>query len=470
MPFDEIVESSTPTRTPVPTAVTSFSNIEVWPWPRILMTEFHIFALTVQSVGNLFISELTLDSGNVTLTGTSDIGLAEEISQVDVADFGPFYVVTTYGRTTDVVPLPVIRTFYKDIVANILVPFSTPAMGTCCVFNGQFIGGNVLTDTSGIHGDLDSDGLVWSAIANFEFDPTVDITAGFRRLEFPNNIGRRPTIYKIIRHHSGVVVYSDAGRIFLEPEYVDPAVTYSLRVLKGLGVASGNHVAGDKYIQGFIDLYGDFWTWELPHANLRFDGGVLKKLGYRDYIKNMLDFSSEEDSRVIVSYVDKNKRFYISNGQECLIINEFGACSIFQCASSVIVGYDGKLYGTFRNTVDTEARIVSDEVDFGTRSLKSIESIIGGVSSGQKENIHFALDWRTVDSQEFKRTAWKPVGPRGEAVLKVTASSFRICVRITNYIDAQIAYLGLNVKYPDNRFKRGPTADAGNLVSTRGAA
>ena len=450
------------------------SDLITWPWPRLLMTEYHIFVFTVQSSGHLFLSEILFNLGRVTFTVVLDIGSAGLIDQVAIADFGPFYVLTTYGLTEDVVPTTSISTFVRDISIpislNSLVPFTAPAMGTCCNFNGQFVGGNILPDASGIYGDLGSDGIVWSGVGSFEFNPIIDTTAGFRRLEFPNSIGKAPTIYRIIRHHSGLVIYSDAGVVFLEPEYVEPELTYSLRPLKGLGVASGNHVAGNKYVHGFIDLYGDFWIWELPHNTVKFDGGTLKKRGYRSYIRELLDFSSADGYGVIVNYIDKNKRFYISNGNSCLIINEFGACSIFQCVSSVIEGYDGRLYGTFRNTADTEARIVSDEVDFGTRSLKSIESIIGGVSSAREEKVYFALDWRTVDSQEFRRTSWKPVGPSGEAVLKVMAASFRICVRITNYIDAQIDYLGLNMKYPDNRFKRGITVADTNLVTTRGEA
>ena len=199
----------------------------------------------------------------------------------------------------------------------------------------------------------------------------------------------------------------------------------------------------------------------------RFDGGTVKKLGYRSYIRELLDYSSVEDHRVVVSYIDKNKRFYISNGRQCLIINEFGACSIFQCVSSVVIGHDGKLYGTFRNTQDTEARFVTDEIDFGSRGLKSIESIIGSFNYPLGSRLQFAVDWR-VSNGAFKRVPWKSTGPRGEAIIKVTASAFRVCARITNYIDVGIEYLGLNMKYPDNRFKRGPTLDEGNLVSTRG--
>ncbi len=468
MPFDDVVESSNP----ILGSARAVPDVVTWPWPRLLVTDYHTFIFTVQASGRLALSEVTFNSGRFTFVVVLDIDDANLISQVSIADFGPFYVLTTYGLTLDPVALPSIKTFVRDLniptSLNCLVPFSTPSVGTCCNYKGQFIGGNILFDPMGIYGDLGSDAIVWSAIGSFEFNPVNDPTAGFRRIDFPNSIGKQPTIYKIFPHHTGLVIYSDAGRVFLAAEAVESAFTYSHQPLKGLGVASANHVAGNQYTQGFIDLYGDFWVWELQHATVKFDGGVVKKLGYRSYIRALLDYSSVDDHRVIVSYVDKTKRFYISNGNQCLVINEFGACSIFQCISSVIAAPDGRLYGTFRNTQDTEARFVSDEIDFGSRALKSVESIIGGVNYAPGSNLQFAVDWRMSNNSNFKRTPWRTSGPRGESVIKVTASTFRICGRITNYIDAEVAYLGLNMKYPDNRFKRGPTMDAGNLTSTRG--
>ena len=468
MPFDSLVESSKP----VLGTVGTIPDVITWPWPRLLKTKYHTFCFTVQASLNLFLSEVTLNSGRFTFIVVADLGPAYLVDQVDIADFGPFYVTTTYGKTTDEVPVSNIKTFIRDLSIPVsfgcMVPFTTPVVGTCCNFRGQFIGGNLQPDSSGIYGELGSAGLVWSGIGSFEFNPVTDPTAGFTQLSFPYSAGRENTIYKLIPHHSGIVLYSDAGKVYVEPKETESGFTYSPSTLRGLGVSSGNHVAGDEFIHGFIDLYGDFWTWELPHVYAKFDAGIMKKLGYRSYIRDLLDSTPSGDHRVIVSFLQKEKRFYISNGNDCLVINEFGACSIFQCVSSIIAGYDGRLYGTFRSTQDTEARFVSDEVDFGTRSLKSIESIVGSIDYAPGSRLQFAVDWRMSDNDAFKRTPWKSTGPRGEAVIKVTASTFRICARITNYIDAAVEYLGLNMKYPDNRFKRGPTMDAGNLVSTRG--
>ena len=471
MPFDDVVESSAPVLGPVVARLQAESDIITWPWPRLLMTKYHCFAFTVQGTGDLFLSECSLSSGRTYYTPVVNLGSALQVQQVDVADFGPYYVVSTFGFSQDALPIPIIRTFARELSIPVtfpcLFPLSLPVVGTCCNFRNQFLGANVLPGGFPLAPELGSDGVVWSGIGAFEMNPGVDVTAGFMRVRFPYNTGQVPVIYRVFPHYSGIVLYSDAGKVILIPREIETGFTYASHILPGLGIISGNHVAGDEHIHGFIDLEGDFWTQEFPTTQTTPDGGAVKKLGYRNYIKEMLEFSKSEDSRVTVSYLPRNKRFYISNGDKCLIINEFGACQIHQCVSSLVQGSDRNLYGTFRNASNTQALIVSDEMDFGTRALKSIESITGGVVHAPQEDVSFAVDWRMSQGDLWKRSPWRPAGPAGQAVIKITAVEFRICVRITNYIDAQVEYLGLNVKFPDNRFKRGFELREDNLISTR---
>jgi hypothetical protein len=257
------------------------------------------------------------------------------------------------------------------------------------------------------------------------------------------------------------VAYSDAGRFLLTPNPTPNGFTYGVKDLDGFGITSGNHVAGDKFIHGFIDVHRDFWTLESPHFSSPI-GGNYKKLGYRNYIMDLLDIGD-----VIVSYVSKNKRFYISNGHQCLIINEFGACHVFQCPSSVIKASDGRLYGTFLSNPDTTGLLVSDGLDFGSRGLKSIEAIVGGVDATVGATVQYSVDWRHSRQSAFSRLPWRSVSPRGEARIGVTASEFRLAVRISNYADAQVEWLGVNIKFPDNRFKRGLSLAEANIISTR---
>lgn len=474
MPFDEIVESATPILKLPKVLATTNADITTWPWPRMIRTQYHVFLLTVQASGELYLSEIILENNRILVTVMGSLGLATLIETVDIADFNLFYVVSTFGYTVDEVPLPITQTYIKDLRAtefSRLAIFSSPTMGVVCNYKNQFVGANIVNPIEGIWAGLSTDGIIWSGIGNFVLDPTVDYTAGFLPGEFLYSGAQKVIIYKLLpldsRYLPGVVAYSNTGKVLLTPETTPTGFTYGVKKLGGLGISSGNHVAGDDFIHGFIDTDRDFWILESPHNSSPVEGN-FKKLGYRDYILDLFDFISTEDHRVIVSYVPKSKRFYISNGNKCLVINEFGAYHSFQCVSSVIKAPNGSLYGTFKNLSNTTAYIVSDTLDFGTRSLKSIESIFGGVGAASKEIISYSVDYRVAKDKLFNRLPYRIINPRGEARIGVTASEFRLVVSISNYLEASIDWLMINTKFSDSRFRRGPTFPDASIVSRQG--
>ena len=474
MAFDAIVESSTPTLK-LPTAVrTTNADVTTWPWPRLFQTKYHLFCATRQASGNLYLSEVLFENGRTILTAVLDLGAEALIETIDIADFGLYYVVSTYGLTADAVPVPSIKTYVKNLSAvskfQSLDAFTTPAMGVVCNYQGQLIGGNIVNVAASKWSDLNSDAVVWSGVGNLDFDPSYDFTAGFMSGQFPYSVGKVPTVFKIMPLHSrGLVIYSEAGKFYMTPERTETGFAYGVRRLSDLGITSGNHVAGDEFVHGFIDLHRDFWILESQKQEST-PGGNYKKLGYRDYIQELFDYTSSEDHRVIVSYIPMNRRFYISNGNRCLIINEFGACHVFQSVSSIVKLSDGKLYGTFKNNPDTSALIITDELDFGSRGFKTIESIVGGVDKPKDAIAQYTVDWRQSRADNFSRLPWRNTSPRGEARIGVTAGGFRLGVRVSNYVDAEVEWLAVNIKFPDNRFKRGPSLAEANLVSTRNEA
>ena len=474
MPFDAIVESDTPVLRLGNTIVTTNADITTWPWPQMIQTKYHVFLLTLQASGELYLSEILLENGRIIPTVMGSLGLASLIETVSIADFNLFYVISTFGYTADEVAIPSIRTYIKDLTAtefSRIIPFSSPPMGAICNYNNQFVGANIAKNSTDVWSGLSSDGVVWSGIGNFDLDPSSELTAGFMLGSFPNVSGQVPIIHALLpldsRYMPGVVVYSDAGRFLMTPNQTPTGFAYGVKDLDGYGITSGNHVAGDNFIHGFIDIHRDFWTIESPHFSSPI-GGNYKKLGYRDYIKELFDYTSTEDHRVIVSYISKNKRFYISNGNKCLIINEFGACHSFQCVSSIIKASDGRLYGTFKNLPDTSAYIVSDMLDFGTRGLKSIESVFGSVRTAQGEHASYSADYRMNKQDKFNRLPYRAVNPRGEARIGVTAGEFRLVVSISNYLEAAIEWLIMNIKFSDSRFRRGPTFPDPSITSRQG--
>jgi hypothetical protein len=198
---------------------------------------------------------------------------------------------------------------------------SEPRFGTCCNFRGQFLAGNIQTNIpNSIWAEYGTAGIIWSEIGSFVLTPEIARTSGFKQEQFPFNTGVKPVIYTMLPTLEGIVIYSNSGVVLLRPDLVSNTFSYSAQNREGIGVASGRHCAGDLYIQGYINLDREFYYVE---AN-----GQQTKRGYKDIITRMF----EQDPRVIVSYLPKDYRFYISNSIECLIVNKFGA---YQCHQKV---------------------------------------------------------------------------------------------------------------------------------------
>jgi hypothetical protein len=105
--------------------------------------------------------------------------------------------------------------------------------------------------------------------------------------------------------------------------------------------------------------------------------------------------------------------------------------------------------------LDYEARITTDNLDFGSRGIKHVESLLIGLDHSSTTFADSSVNWRMESSDSFQDSAWIPIGPNGESGIHVGAREFRLRTRISNYIDAKLEYLVPNIKYSDQRFKRG---------------
>ncbi len=414
-----------------------------WPFSRLVATQWRVFAFVIQGP-EVFAFTLSRGStGGWSAVVLGNIGDVSLVDQVDVADFGHYAIISTSGFGGTVTQSFEISTL------GILQAFSGPTFGTVCNFRQQCVGANVPT-RGGPAFDSGTNYIQWSGIGNATFDPVEDRTAGFKQQLFPTVAGQpTPIIYRVLPLKSGIVVYSNAGKVLLTPAVVESSFTYGQTALPGLGIRSGNHVAGDADVHGFVDLNGDFWILESNAAT------EPKKRGYRTYIQSLL-----QDGVVVISYIPRDQRFYISNGHSCLVINSFGACFVHQVPSSVIVGSDGLLFGTLAtvSSNDTEARITTDPSDFRSRGLKTLESIMSDLTtSGQS---FFSTEYTMGSSPTFNTVPWVPGGPRAEAVVRTTAESFKIKVKLSTYVGALVRTLSANVKFPDRRFRRGLTGMA----------
>lgn len=422
-------------------------DIVHWPWPRIFTTEYHTFLVTRQSNTNLHLSEIYLDR---TVTPSEwlffpvqDLGSETLVQEISFADFGPFYVVATLSSTG------IRQTFVRDLSRprsfNCMNSFDEPQFGTVCAFNSNFLGGNI----SCLHEDtpwrdLVSSSFAWSGIGNFSLHPGEDITAGFRTLGFPHSHGESSVIYALLPFKDRILAYGNGGCIALNPGNVGSSFTYGSASVQILGIRSRNHIAGDDALHGFVDLSGDFWTIE--------SGGKLERRGYREFISPMLE---DDDNITIVSYLPHEKKFCVSNGQSSLLINTYGASTNFQYLSSFIYGPDGEVYGTSIDSLDLYAQVVTDILDFSSRGDKTVESFLANLEHPSSARAYFSVDWRMNKSAPFRRRPLVYGGPSGEAGIHVTANEFRLVLRVTNYEDVFVHEFLANIKFGDQRFKRG---------------
>jgi hypothetical protein len=412
------------------------SNINEWPFPKLIVTPYRTLLLSKMTGFPVYVlTELRFVDGS---WEGFNVDLLDEIgtlAYVDVADFGPFYSIAyldTSGNRYNY-----IRDISQIDEYGCMVAQTQPLFGTHINFNGQLIGGNVSNWQS-----LGSNAIVWSAIGNYEFDPSVNIVAGFSELFVGETTGERATIYRLLQLGSKVIAYADAGRVILSPQVIGNTFTFGQERLSGNGIRSGNHLAGDLTIHGYINTENEFCI-TTSQGNIR--------RGYKEFIAPLISGANETH----VSFLPKERTFYISNGISSLVVNEFGAYKSHQLPSSVVRTQNGVLYGTFNDTEDESAIVVTDSLDFGSRGIKTVEAIRADYSLESESRATAAADWRLSNNSSFTRSNFLPFGPHGEARIGIAASHHRLCVRFTNYESAELRYLLANVKYSDQRFKRG---------------
>jgi hypothetical protein len=440
MPFDAIVESSAPVLEPISMeslGLESTPDIVSWPFPRIIPTAYHTFMFLEGLDNVLLLYEFTLSEFS-TWEGTpvGVIGNIFDVSFIDIVDFGHYYLVaiTSAGGTRN----------YAKLIDTPLVELIQPVFAVGCNNNGQFIGGNISNWQ-----DLGSDGIIWSGIGVYEFNPQVDITSGFKTLVCGRVPGKKVSVKRILPYTNGVIVYTDLGQIFLTDAIVGSTFVYGLNEMEGVGVADGNHVAGNRYTQGFVNLNNEFCKFQ--HSK------ELKIIGYRRQIEEL----KEANAPLLLSFLEDRNTFFLSNGVQTLVINDFGAGIIHQAISGIVKGWNEIVYGTFRDFGDTEGRVTLDATSVDSRGKKTLEWVISDISYAPTTRVTSSAYWRNDPSEEYRMYSWKNGSPSGEFFLGLSAVEYRVAMRFSNYVESELFALKLNMKYPDARTRRGIAAISG---------
>lgn len=424
--------------------------IENWPWPRIIVTDRNQYYVNLNSTGGITVCKTSLfPPYGWQIQPLLTLPPSEAIENVDIADFDPFIVVSTLTKrglnssSPDMYARNTLVTLGNEDL-QVFNQITNIICGVNCNFNNQFIGGHIVDSA----GNLDLNCIVWSGIGNFFLSPFDDVTSGYTRVSQLGSGSLTGVVHRILKLGNKFVVYTDSGKRLFAPESVENTFTYSNFPLDGLGIKWSTHVAGDETIHGYVDLANDF--------NVVETNGKVTRIGYKEFIKPMVEFvHPTRRSDLIVSYLPRDRRFYLSNGNECLIINKYGAYKCHQLVSSIIDGFDGKLYGTFFDTGDREARITTDNLSFGSRGIKSVESITSDLDHASNSRAFYSVDWRMNSTKGFTSSKPKFDGPSGEAGIHVAGTDFRIKIKLNEYRNSSLTNILVNVKYSEQRFKRG---------------
>ena len=431
-----------------------------WPYPKAFFLGNYVLAVTTVST-DLYLFEMFYEYGHWFAVAVVNLGTNSEIDQVDVADFGTFYTVSTFGYDSD--GDVVGGSFVRDIDAEVgigavtaLPTIAAPEFITSCNYNGQCVVGGITTslafdDTpSGeLWQDWNLGNIVWSAIGSFDFRPNQDQTAGFGSIPWTRG-GELDTktgegkVLKVAKLGKMVMAYCNYGRLALVPYAQEVSTGFGPKPLQGAGINSANHFAGDENLHCFIDTNNELWVADAK--------GTFEKLGYKEYIEGMTN------ADIRVSYVPQKKRFFISDGVTGYGLTEHGFYSINQLITSA--GYhEGVFCGFWADSADYELRMETDVLDFNQRGMKTLSCLEFGTNYYKTSEVletstKYRYDYKT---QSFSQTGWKELNPQGVAYPIITATEFKLLLRGGDYrnAEASLSYLTAKLKMSDKRSLRG---------------
>lgn len=431
-----------------------------WPWPRVFFLEHYILGVAsadwsvcqggAVTSNSLVLFEMTYLYGSWKATPVYELGAIVDIDSIEIADFGPFYVLSackTIGNSSS--GLVIVRDSTADAgigSVSLLPTDDIPSFVTCCNFKGQLIVGGILESINyagySEWEDLGVSHVAWSGIKNYTFRPDIDPTAGFCRVWWSR--GDLGKVFSVKPVKDRVMVFGDLGLMALDPFSAGMATGFALKYVRGHGIQMACHVAGDENVVFFIDKNKDLWMTQ--------DGEKMELLGYREFINGLTN------ADIILTYVPQKKRLFISDGVKGYCLTEQGLYSTNQCICSAGIA-NGEYVGLYADNADYKLRLETNTYDFKQRGKKTLEVIeVGGEFVNSTHYMDVATKYKNdYNSSTFTTSTYKKLNPNGFAFPIVTADEFRLLIRGGDYRNAvaNISHLKGRIKMVDKRSIRG---------------
>lgn len=400
------------------------------PWPQIFLGHKHWVCCTEDKIYTI----------NANWSLTLQLNLAVYYNTFPTAPKGTWhfadffnYAVLTNGGVT-VVYNPLTSAWeYNDGT-------TLPTLGTVLNFKGQIIGSGRTTiaeDPKTTFQDTDANSLMWGGIGSANFILDQSNIKGYRPMPWYGEI------YKVMELGDYIVAYGLKGIAICKFSNMTLGIVKSFK----FGIASREAVGGDDSTHVFIDVEGNL-------RKLSADLNITEPV-YKEFFSTMLG------REIVVTYNPLQKDFYITDGVRSFILTEKGLGETFQAPTTLDINA-GVLLGFYTDLQNSDATLVTDSLDFGARSAKTLDVIeVGAYSSA---DIEVAVDYKLTSSSTWQSTEWKTVNPNGSVVHPINAIEFKIKIRSINYSNLKISYIQLRVKFDDKRFIRG-TSNANKATS-----
>ena len=398
---------------PLPVTVDMHYN---WPFPQFLTGElYNILVIRDNVLAKDIVYSVNDDHSVVSLVASVNQG-----TLMEVADFGE-YIFMTNG---------VIIIYWNPALAAWATTTATiafPMLRTVCNFNGQLVGGNVVS----VWHDCDETFYVWSKIGSADFAPWIDNEAGYRRCPYGGEVYHTRKLGDI------VVGYSSKGIVAIYP-VSSPVPGYGFKEFSNIGVI--NRGAVGTGLMNHIYVGEDYILREVTKEG-------VKELGYQSYMEEL---GNVED--IIVNYDPANEDFYISNSSKTYLLSPNGLTEVMQHPSAVW-RRDNESY-MLPDAEDLDKPYLCTEVfDMGYKGQKTIFSMESDAMlvTGPEAGIDYANDLTTWHNEFYK-----PINNMGIAAITTAGNMFRFRLKFST-VDEEtvIGYLRARYKMTDLRGIRG---------------
>lgn len=412
-------------------------TVASWPWPQVRFLQYYNLGIAPDGT-ELKLYELSVIDEDWNATEIMTLGNLADVSQVETMDFGPFFTLSVYEASGDV-----ITTYVRNpgVAAGVegaytaLPSTNTPLFITGCNYNGQpVIAGIETVDPS--WGGLDHHSFLWASIGTFDFRYQHRTTAGTANAPFGQAGSGR--IWKLRKLGKNIIGYGNEGITMMSPISTPVSGWTVPKDLQKIPPLHHNAIAGNELTHCYIDQNLELWT-------LTEDGA--KNHGFKDFL-TLLSVSD-----ILVVHDPKDKKFYISDGARSFVLVNNILYECHQCVTSV--GHIRQTFaGFFIDTLDYAARIVTNTLDFRSRGFKTIQCIEMGMSSNN--DVSAAINYRK-GNDAFAASPTKLFTPDGIVFPLITSVDMQVVIATEDYrtADLSIDYINVKIKNSDKRFRRG---------------